>query len=99
MYGIFLRTIPYVPRGWIEHIREHQEPLATMALDWEWDSCLTWSDRVFSMIDDGRLPWDDNYAINDWVAYIQAYPAAPRATAFSAANGHLLTINALTATI
>ena len=56
-----------VPRDWIGHLREHQEQLATMALDWEWDLCLLWSERVFSMIDDGRLPGglDDNNAIKD----------------------------------
>ena len=38
-----------------------------MSLNWSWQTCLTWSDRIFLMISDGRLPagWTDNYAIKD----------------------------------
>lgn len=56
-----------VPESWIEPLREHQEQLSTMALDWDWDTCLLWSERIFSMIDDRRLPrgWADIYAIKD----------------------------------
>ena len=38
-----------------------------MAADWEWETCMWWSERVFTMIDDGRLPhgWADEYAVQD----------------------------------
>ena len=56
-----------VPSDWVPHIRLHQEQLAIMAVDWEWETCLTWSERIFDMIDDGRLKmgWSDLYAIKD----------------------------------
>lgn len=56
-----------VPHIWVGHIREHQEQLAIMHLEWDWETSLMWSERVFSMIDDGRLKkgWEDLYAIKD----------------------------------
>ena len=38
-----------------------------MAAYWEWETVLLWSERVFSMINDGRLKdgWADRYAIKD----------------------------------
>ena len=57
----------YVPKSWVPHIRKHMEQLCNMAVDWDWIICLTWSERVFTMIEDGRLPcgWQDIYPIKD----------------------------------
>ena len=58
---------PAVPQAWKEPMRDHLHQMATMASSWEWETCRLWSEQVFTMIDDGRLPhaWDDRYAIKD----------------------------------
>ena len=56
-----------VPTNWKEPISEHIHNLAMMACEWEWNTCRIWSEKVFDMIDDGRLPhaWADHYAVKD----------------------------------
>ena len=56
-----------VPVGWSKYIVLHIEHLCTMAEDWSWPTCLRWSEKVFRMIEDGRLAngWLDAYAIKD----------------------------------
>ena len=56
-----------VPTTWRQHLIEHVHQLSTMAQAWEWETCRLWSERVFTMMDDGRLPrgWADIYAIKD----------------------------------
>ena len=56
-----------VPLSWREPLLDHVHQLAAMAADWDWESCMWWSERVFTMIDDGRLPhaWADEYAVKD----------------------------------
>ena len=45
-----------VPRAWTEPMHEHLHNLAVMACEWEWSTCRYWSEKLFEMIDDGRLP-------------------------------------------
>ena len=56
-----------LPPSWKEHLYEHIHQLATMATVWDWPTCRQWSEAVFTMISDGRLPsgWEDKYAIKD----------------------------------
>ena len=56
-----------VPLSWREPLLDHVQQIATMAADWDWETCMWWSERVFTMIDDGRLPhgWADEYAVKD----------------------------------
>ena len=56
-----------LPASWKEHLLEHVHQLATMATIWDWPTCRQWSEAVFTMIGDGRLPygWEDQYAIKD----------------------------------
>ena len=56
-----------VPVHWGPHIIKHMEQLCTMAEDWSWPTCLKWSEKVFRMIEDGRLAngWSDGYEIKD----------------------------------
>ena len=58
---------PEVPDTWREPLAEHIHNLAVMACEWEWNTCRLWSEKVFDMIDDGRLPhaWSDHYAVKD----------------------------------
>lgn len=53
--------------AWTEHVADHMHQLATMACTWDWHTCRQWSETVFIMIADGRLPaaWSDRYAIKD----------------------------------
>ena len=56
-----------VPASWTDHLLDHVNQLAIMAGDWDWPTCRTWSEKVFNMFDDGRLPrgWSDKQAIKD----------------------------------
>ena len=56
-----------VPVTWKEPLAEHIHNLAIMACEWDWNTCRIWSEKVFDMIDDGRLPhaWADHYAVKD----------------------------------
>ena len=56
-----------VPTSWSKYLLIHIENLCTMAEDWSWPTCLRWSEKVFKMIEDGRLAngWLDAYAIKD----------------------------------
>ena len=56
-----------LPSSWPSHLFTHMYQLATMATNWDWYTCRQWSETVFSMIADGRLPrgWSDQYAIKD----------------------------------
>ena len=56
-----------LPSSWRDHLQEHIHQLATMATVRDWPTCRQWSEAVFTMISDGRLPygWEDQYAIKD----------------------------------
>ena len=56
-----------LPAPWSKHLLTHLHQLATMASHWDWYTCRQWSETVFIMIADGRLPqgWEDTYAIKD----------------------------------
>ena len=56
-----------VPVHWSKFLYKHMEDLCNMANDWSWPTCLRWSEKVFRMIEDGRLAdgWTDAYAIKD----------------------------------
>ena len=56
-----------VPSSWTDHLYEHMHNIAVMACEWDWHTCRLWSEKVFDMIDDGRLPhaWADHYAVKD----------------------------------
>ena len=58
---------PKLPVNWRENIYEHIHQLSIMASTWEWATCRLWSERIFSMMDDGRLPnaWAEVFAIRD----------------------------------
>ena len=58
---------PDVPTHWSPFLLKHMEDLSNMADDWAWPTCLKWSEKVFRMIEDGRLAsgWTDGYAIKD----------------------------------
>ena len=58
---------PECPVGWAAHLARHEEQLLTMATMWEWSKCRHWSEAVFVMIHDGRLPegWTDMAALKD----------------------------------
>ena len=62
-----MSTNKAVPAAWTEHLLDHVNQLAIMAGDWDWTTCRTWSEKVFNMFDDGRLPrgWSDKQAIKD----------------------------------
>ena len=45
-----------LPAPWSKHVFEHLHQLAMMASNWDWHTCRQWSETVFSMIADGRLP-------------------------------------------
>ena len=38
-----------------------------MAVNWEWETVLLWSEHMFTMVNDGRLKdgWSERYAIKD----------------------------------
>ena len=56
-----------VPKSWPKYIFNHIEQLINMAQDWSWPTCLRWSEKIFRMLEDGRLinGWLDGYAIKD----------------------------------
>ena len=56
-----------MPTSWLVPLQEHLHQLAIMGCTYDWPICRTWSENVFLMIADGRLPygWDDQYAIKD----------------------------------
>ena len=62
-----LAADPELPPHWLPYLYQHEEDLATMALVWDWATCRRWSERVFQMINDSRLPlgWGDRAAIKD----------------------------------
>lgn len=68
-FGALLRMgkDPAVPQAWKDPILEHMHQLTTMALTWDWSTCRLWSEKVFSMISDGRLPhgWAGQIAIKN----------------------------------
>ena len=60
-------TRNYLQDDVLKHVLEHTYQIAIMATNWDWHTCRKWSETVFTMIADGRLPqgWDDAYAIKD----------------------------------
>ena len=77
-----------VPASWSEHIYEHMHNIAVMACEWDWHTCRLWSEKVFDMIDDGRLPhaWADHYAVKD--IQRDAYAVGNRVTQQKRANNN-----------
>ena len=55
---------PLVPRAWFNPMPEHLNQITNMAADWDLTTCLTWSERIFTMIEDGRL-------LSGWGGYIR----------------------------
>ena len=49
------------------HIYKHIVELTNMCANWDWKTCLVWSEKVFAMINDGRLEqgWLDKIQIED----------------------------------
>ena len=87
-----------VPWTWTEHMHEHMHNLAMMACEWDWCTCRLWSERIFDMIDDGRLPhaWSDHYAVKD--IQRDAYAVGSRIAQPKRANGSRHAQTAPTAT-
>ena len=56
-----------LPSTWLRHIRQHMHQLAMMVSNWDWHMYCQWSEMVFLMIADGRLPhgWADQYVIKN----------------------------------
>ena len=66
--GIFrMLEDPALPQAWIPNIRKHLLDITEMATNWEWETVLMWSEKVFAMVNDGRLKqgWADRYEIKD----------------------------------
>ena len=58
---------PAMPTSWLEPLQDHLLQLTVMACKYDWHTCRSWSESIFLMIADGRLPyaWADLYAIKD----------------------------------
>ena len=71
---------PTLPPNWAQYIHTHESELVRMANSWDWSTCHRWSEQVFKMIGDGRLPlgWDDPAAIKDLPRDICTSSSRPR---------------------
>ena len=58
---------PELPKSWIDPLRQHDAELAGLANRWEWETCRTWSESVFTAIADRTLinGWADESCIKE----------------------------------
>ena len=96
-----MRDAAKCPPDWCEPLLAHISELVIMAHDWEWDTCLSWSEEMFLKMSDGRLKegWADTEAIKDCqldaksrgrmltASYTRSYARPSTSSAPSAAAG------------